>query len=512
MANYRPITLLTTLFKIWERVLNTRLTATLEITDGISPLQSGSRSKYSAPWTILARSVLIKNARDEGKDIFVLNIDLNKAYNRVNREKLWTILWDKGIRGRLLKAIISTYSHYTEKIMIGGKHSDVLELIKGLRQGSVLSPTLFTIYVNPLIDALTKSNTGLATGLTSPLPQKIPVLMYVDDLQTFATSIAEIITQLNIIMEYSDKHESIINYKKSGILSTLTSIALKNSVDSHKIPLNPEDKAEHLGSMFTLQKRKGQEIGMDVKHRMGKAHAITSQLKSLGFCLTKISDLNLSGKLLSSLTIPSLTHGISSITASRRSIECMDKALIPQLEATMGIKITPQTLRWAYREMDMIPPSDQVRINDVALFSRAVNQTINPLYAAIFRRSPELISATKDMLTCSELKEEDLVGRSPKEVMKSLKEATYTMLYKEAKPKPPAEYICNPGPGPITNVTGIQSNLTRKYTQIRDFVARGQPNTKTCFLCPSDETHDLVHCITRCTHFPVMDLREKMKK
>ena len=149
--------------------------------------------------------------------------------------------------------------------MIGGKHSDILELIKGLRQGSVLSPTLFTIYVNPLIDDLTESNTGLSTGLTSPLPQKIPVLMYVDDLQTFATSITEIITQLNIIMKYSDKHESIINYKKSGILSTLTPLALENTVEFHKIPLNPEDKAEHLGSMFTLQKRKGQEKGMDVK-------------------------------------------------------------------------------------------------------------------------------------------------------------------------------------------------------------------------------------------------------
>lgn len=511
MANYRPITLLTTLFKIWERLLNTRLTAILEMTDAISPLQSGSRSKYSAPWTILARSVLIKNARNKGKDIYVLNIDLNKAYNRVNREKLWTIMWHKGIRGRLLKAISGTYSHCTETIMIGGKHSDVLELTKGLRQGSVLSPTLVTIYVNPLIDGLTQSNTGLATDLSPPLPQKIPVLMYVDDLQTFGTSITEIITQLELIMEYSDSHESIINYKKSGILSTLTPKALKDTVDFHKIPLNPENKAEHLGSMFTLQKRKGQEMGLDVKHRMGKAHAITSQLKSLGFCLTKRSDLNLTSKLLSSLTIPSLVHGISSITASRRSIEWMDKALIPQLEATMGIKITPQTLKWAYREMDMIPPSDQVRINDVALFCRAVNQTINSLYAAIFKKSPELISATKDMLNCSDLKEEDLVGKSPKAVMKALKEATFTMLYEEAKPKPPADYICNPGPGPVTNVTNIQADITRNYIQIRDFVVKGQPGTVTCFLCPSDEKHDLVHCISRCTYFPIKDLREKIK-
>ena len=118
MANYRPITLLTTFFKIWERILNTRLTTILEMTDGISPLQSGSRRKYSAPWTILARSAIIKQTRATDKDIYVLNIDLNKAYNRVNREKLWTILWNKGIKGKLIKAIISTYSHCSETIMI----------------------------------------------------------------------------------------------------------------------------------------------------------------------------------------------------------------------------------------------------------------------------------------------------------------------------------------------------------------------------------------------------------
>ena len=176
------------------------------MTDGISPLQSGSRRKYSAPWTILARSAIIKQTRATDKDIYVLNIDLNKAYNRVNREKLWTILWNKGIKGKLIKAIISTYSHCSETIMIGGKKSDSLNLVKGLRQGSVLSPTLFTIYVNPLIDRLVESDTGLNTNLAPPLPQKIPVLMYVDDLQTFGTTIAEIITQLKIIMEYSDEH------------------------------------------------------------------------------------------------------------------------------------------------------------------------------------------------------------------------------------------------------------------------------------------------------------------
>jgi len=190
----------------------------------------------------------------------------------------------------------------------------------------------------------------------------------------------------------------------------------------------------------------------------------------------------------------------------------MDRALIPQLQAAMGIQITHKNLKWAYRELDMIPPSDLVRINDVALFCRAANQDINPLYAAIFRQSPELISATKDMLECTELRMEDVVGKSGKTVMKKLKEVTYELLYREAQPPHPAENICNPGPGPITEATNIHSDIARRYIQVRDFAVRGQPDTQICFLCQSGEKHDLVHCIARCTHFPLQDLREKIKK
>ena len=63
-----------------------------------------------------------------------------------------------------------------------------------------------------------------------------------------------------------------------------------------------------------------------------------------------------------------------------------------------------------------------------------------------------------------------LAGKSSKEVMKVLKEARHTLLYKEVHPPAPTEHICNTGPGPITEVTNMQPILTRRYIQIRDYI------------------------------------------
>ena len=69
-----------------------------------------------------------------------LQIDMNKAYNRVCHKVLWSDLYEFGIRGKLLKAIISTYTNARDSIRIGEDITELFSLPNGLRQGSVLSP------------------------------------------------------------------------------------------------------------------------------------------------------------------------------------------------------------------------------------------------------------------------------------------------------------------------------------------------------------------------------------
>ena len=87
--------------------------------------------------------------------------DYNKAFNRVNRHKLWVKLHEMGITGLLWENIMATYKEVLETITMGDIKTMRQRLENGLRQGSVLSPILFALYLNELANNLEESNTGI---------------------------------------------------------------------------------------------------------------------------------------------------------------------------------------------------------------------------------------------------------------------------------------------------------------------------------------------------------------
>ena len=86
-----------------------------------------------------------------GKDLFVCFIDLEKAYDRVPRDKLWKVFREYGVNGQLLRAIKSFYCRPEVCVRVNCKQSKPFYVGVGLRQGCVLSSLLFIVNMN-LID------------------------------------------------------------------------------------------------------------------------------------------------------------------------------------------------------------------------------------------------------------------------------------------------------------------------------------------------------------------------
>ena len=93
------------------------------------------------------------------------------------RDGLWKTLWDTGIRGKMWRIIRNMYRNTQSCILVGKEKSEFFNIEGGVRQGCVLSPILFSIFINRLAKHLTSCGIGIAIG-----GEKIASLFYADDL------------------------------------------------------------------------------------------------------------------------------------------------------------------------------------------------------------------------------------------------------------------------------------------------------------------------------------------
>ena len=147
VSNYRPISLLTSFSKIYEKLMHNRIVSFMDKNDKLHEMQYGFRAGRSCEHALLTAKNILLDSLNRKQISLLLSIDFSKAFDLVEHDILLKKLYHYGIRGNALKWIQSYLYSREQFVTVNGHDSEKRTIKYGVPQGSILGPLLFVVYI-----------------------------------------------------------------------------------------------------------------------------------------------------------------------------------------------------------------------------------------------------------------------------------------------------------------------------------------------------------------------------
>lgn len=336
-GNYRGISLLSTTGKVLTRILANRL---LPLSEELLPeSQCGFRPSRGTTDMIFTARQLQEKCREQGLPLYMAFIDLTKAFDSVDRQALWTLLSKYGCHDKYIRILRLLHDGMSATVLSnGGSESEAFPVETGVKQGCIIAPTLFAIFIAAILHLIGPE-----------LPQGIPILYRSDgrlfNLNRFKakskirnTTIMELqYADDNAIVSHSpDELQSILNafakaYTSLGLALNIkkTQVLFQPSpnqpltqptIKVHDATLENVDHFSYLGSLLSSKA----DIDSEVNHRLSCACGAYAKLRKRVF---DDRDLRPQTKILvyKAVVLPSLLYGAETWTTYSRHLKSLEQ-------------------------------------------------------------------------------------------------------------------------------------------------------------------------------------------
>ncbi|CAF0805508.1 unnamed protein product [Adineta ricciae] len=207
-SNYRTISLINHTGKVLLIVLMNRLKAYLD--PYLSEEQAGFRRDRSTIHQILMLRLLAEKAKRQGKKIYNCFIDFQKAFDTIKHKIIWATLKSYGVDTKIITLLQNIYEKSQSAVRIGNDYGEWFQTDVGTRQGDPLSPLLFIVYLERVMDQVRQNTCGInVSGIL------INNLRFADDIDLIDEDLSSLQRQVELTKTAAEQSGLIVNINKT---------------------------------------------------------------------------------------------------------------------------------------------------------------------------------------------------------------------------------------------------------------------------------------------------------
>ena len=300
IKNYRPICLLSNMYKLFTKIITTRLEKKLD--ENQPREQAGFRSKYSTTDHIHAINQLKEKCREYNIPLCVAFVDYEKAFDSVQTQAILTSLQEQGIEDVYIEILKDIYTDSSVTVHLH-KESEKIRIKRGVRQGDTMSPKLFTATLESIFRRLNWENKGVKID-----GEFLSNLRFADDI-FLCTETPQELQQM--LQELSDESRQM--GLKMNITKTKVMVVDNTPINVNNVLIENVPGYVYLGQHYSL-KEKNQD--KEIQRRIMAGWAAYAKHRdifksNLAICLKR--------QVYNSCVLPAMTYGAETWTLTKQA-------------------------------------------------------------------------------------------------------------------------------------------------------------------------------------------------
>ena len=310
LDNYRGLSISSSIGKLFTRILRSRVNREVEKGNKLGEIQGAFREGRSLLENVFILAQLLERASIKKRKLYVTSIDLRKAFDMVDREHLLQVVDDELQDSNFTELLAMLYKNTKKKFKTAEGYTEWIEYAAGVKQGCILSPTLFTLFMKQLGDKLIESNLGVEIREN----MKIPGLFFADDLILVTEKIVEIEKLVGIVRKFTDDRGMEINFTKSSIM------VKGNKQLKENMGIEIRDNLKYLGLNYV-----GRGSIWKKQREIMKNKAISMSAKIVPLAKETVDCIGMTDMLWTGEALPSILYGTEVVVMTKETIASLEK-------------------------------------------------------------------------------------------------------------------------------------------------------------------------------------------